>query len=154
MYLELRYGRCEDVPSLEDQDYQVFRGIQYEAAVPQLGCNAIPKDGYTYIHFAFAGITPEYHVNVSDIQEQFDKFKELPPPARVLAFGGWSFSTSQDTYPIFRQGVTEGQRETFADNVVQFLIDNALDGLDFDWEYPSAPDIPGIPSGSPSGGED
>lgn len=131
-----------------------FEAFNIKRPCLNLDANAIPEDGYTYIHFAFAGITPEYQVNVSNVQEQFDKFKELSPPARVLAFGGWSFSTSQDTYPIFRQGVTEGQRETFADNVVQFLIDNDLDGLDFDWEYPSAPDIPGIPSGSSSGGED
>ena len=27
-----------------------------------------------------------------------------------------------------------------------------LAGVDFDWEYPSAPDIPGIPPGSPTDG--
>lgn len=26
-------------------------------------------------------------------------------------------------------------------------MDNQLDGVDFDWEYPGAPDIPGIPPG-------
>lgn len=37
-------------------------------------------------------------------------------------------------------------------NVINFVNDNELDGVDFDWEYPSAPDIPGIPPGSPNDG--
>jgi len=40
---------------------------------------------------------------------------------RILSFGGWSFSTDTDTYPIFRQSVTATNRETFANNVVQFV---------------------------------
>lgn len=31
-------------------------------------------------------------------------------------------------------------------------MDNDMDGVDFDWEYPGAPDIPGIPPGSPEDG--
>jgi len=37
---------------------------------------------------------------------------------------------------------------------VQFLTDNDLDGLDFDWEYPAAPDIDGVPAGDLSEGTD
>lgn len=32
------------------------------------------------------------------------------------------------------------------------MINNNLDGVDFDWEYPGAPDIPGIPPGSKEDG--
>lgn len=55
---------------------------------------------------------------------------------RVLSFGGWAFSTAPTTAPIFRNGVTDAQRKTFADNVVKFISDEGLDGIDFDWEYP------------------
>jgi GH18 family chitinase len=53
---------------------------------------------------------------------------------KILSFGGWSFSTDHDTSPIFATGVSDANRELFATNVVQFLKDNKLDGLDFDWE--------------------
>jgi chitinase len=53
---------------------------------------------------------------------------------KILSFGGWSFSTDHDTSPIFATGVSDANRELFATNVVQFLKDNELDGLDFDWE--------------------
>jgi chitinase len=69
-----------------------------------------------------------------------------------VSFGGWSFSTDYDTFPIFRQGVTAAQRQAVATKVVAFVVNNGLDGVDFDWEYPGAPDIPGIPPGSPQDG--
>ena len=28
------------------------------------------------------------------------------------------------------------------------MKEQGLDGLDFDWEYPGAPDIPGVPPGT------
>lgn len=91
-------------------------------------------------------------VDISGLQTEFTDFKALTGVKRILSFGGWSFSTDYDTFPIFRQGVTAGQRQTFANNVASFIVDNGLDGVDFDWEYPGAPDIPGIPPGNPDDG--
>jgi chitinase len=71
---------------------------------------------------------------------------------RIVSFGGWSFSTNFDTFPIFRVGVTAAQRQSVATKVAAFVVSNGLDGVDFDWEYPGAPDIPGIPPGSPQDG--
>jgi chitinase len=107
---------------------------------------------YTHVHFAFAAITQDFHVDVSLVQEQFDLFIGLTGIKRILSFGGWSFSTSQDTYPIFRNSVTPATRDTFIANVVAFVKQYNLDGLDFDWEYPGATDLPGIPAGSPDEG--
>jgi GH18 family chitinase len=118
---------------------------------------------WSHIHFAFANITEDFQVDIGSVKDEFEGFKKLAKPkdqaggeinqGKVLSFGGWSFSTDQDSYAIFRKGVTDAQRSQFATNVVNFAKDNNLDGLDFDWEYPGAPDIPGIPRGDPGDGE-
>ncbi|KAI1775411.1 hypothetical protein F4818DRAFT_416512 [Hypoxylon cercidicola] len=107
---------------------------------------------YTHVHFAFANITSDYQVDISAVEDMFKQFKAKTGFKHILSFGGWAFSTSPETYPIFRQGVTPAQRQTFAENVAEFIMDNGMDGVDFDWEYPGAPDIPGIPAGSPEDG--
>jgi chitinase len=118
---------------------------------------------WSHIHFAFANITEDFQVDIGSVKDEFEGFKKLEKPkdqagveinqGKVLSFGGWSFSTDQDSYAVFRKGVTDAQRSQFATNVVKFAKDNNLDGLDFDWEYPGAPDIPGIPRGDPGDGE-
>ncbi|KAI0430580.1 hypothetical protein F5Y09DRAFT_307300 [Xylaria sp. FL1042] len=107
---------------------------------------------YTHVHFAFANISSDFKVDISAVDDIFKQFKAKTGFKHILSFGGWAFSTSPETYPIFREGVTEAQRQTFANNVAQFIIDNEMDGVDFDWEYPGAPDIPGIPRGCPEDG--
>ena len=108
---------------------------------------------FTHIHFAFANITDDFQVDVSDVEEQFERLKGMSGIKRIVSFGGWAFSTDAPTYTIFRDGVTEKQRETFANAVVAFVKENDLDGVDFDWEYPAAPDIPGLPAGDKEDGE-
>lgn len=41
-----------------------------------------------------------------------------------------------------------------AQNIAKFIVDNDLDGVDIDWEYPAAPDLPDIPAGQLSEGID
>lgn len=89
---------------------------------------------------------------MSNVQEQFDKLVMLKGIKQILSFGGWSFATSQDSFPIFRQGVTTANRQTFANNVISFIEQYGLDGVDFDWEYPGASDILGIPPGNKDDG--
>lgn len=122
----------------------------------QDGSDSLFDQTWDHIHFAFANITEDFEVDVSSVKDEFDQFKKFSSPGKkpkVLSFGGWSFSTDMDSYAIFRKGVTDEQRSLFASNVAKFADSNGLDGLDFDWEYPSAPDIPGIPAGDPGDGD-
>lgn len=94
-------------------------------------------------------------MDVSGLQSAYNDFKALTGVKRIMSFGGWTFSTDWDTYPIFREGITPEQRYTFAQNVVnvshrierphracinrvvsQFIVSEGLEGVDFDWEYP------------------
>lgn len=108
---------------------------------------------YTHLHFSFAEVTESYEVDISKVKSQFKKLEKVGFVQKILSFGGWSFSTEADSAPIFRQGVTDANRELFASNVAKFIVDNDLDGVDFDWEYPGAPDIPGIPAGDKGDGD-
>ncbi|TLD25413.1 hypothetical protein PspLS_05914 [Pyricularia sp. CBS 133598] len=107
---------------------------------------------YTHVHFAFGMIDDNFEIYFEDrlSQTQFERFKELKGPKRIISFGGWVFSAELGNYHIFRNGVNPENRERLADNLVNFVIANSLDGLDIDWEYPSAPNLgEGVPQGEP-----
>ncbi|CAK7236302.1 hypothetical protein SEUCBS140593_009574 [Sporothrix eucalyptigena] len=115
----------------------------------------IDVTAYTHLHYAFASISADYtSVSVGDTlgQYEFDMFTRLPDVKRIITFGGWDFSTDPSTYNIFRQGVTAANRLTMARTMANFVTANNLDGIDIDWEYPGAPDIPGIPPGNADDG--
>jgi hypothetical protein len=103
--------------------------------------------GYTHIHYSFVDITPGFGVGLGRFSDVFEQFKALQGPKKIIAFGGWAFSTEPETYMFFRNAVKPENRNTFADACVSFVLNHGLDGVDFDWEYPAEPDIPGIPPG-------
>ncbi|OAQ63718.2 chitinase [Pochonia chlamydosporia 170] len=111
--------------------------------------DALQIDGsqYTHVHFGFGMITQDYQINTGNAETtyEFENFKRISGAKRILSFGGWDFSTSPDTYTIFREGVKPANRLTLATNIANFIKKHNLDGVDIDWEYPSAPDIPNIP---------
>ncbi|KAK3956166.1 hypothetical protein QBC32DRAFT_251260 [Pseudoneurospora amorphoporcata] len=114
----------------------------------------IDTSQYTHIHFGFATLTPDYEVEVGDVLSsyQFEEFTRIRGAKRILSFGGWDFSTLPATYFIFREGVTAANRLKMATNIANFIKEHDLDGVDIDWEYPGAPDIPDIPPASPDDG--
>lgn len=108
---------------------------------PCLYQDALQIDGskYTHLHFAFGTITADYEVTMGDklTEYEFNNFKRITGPARILSFGGWDFSTGLSTYTIFRQGVTPANRLKLATNIANFIKYHNMDGVDIDWEYPS-----------------
>ncbi|RYP14424.1 hypothetical protein DL765_006367 [Monosporascus sp. GIB2] len=110
---------------------------------------------YTHIHFAFADITPgDFRVDISNekIKEQFEIFKGMTGVKKIISFGGWDFSTMPGTFQILRNAVLPANRDKFKNNLIAFMNEHNLDGIDLDWEYPGAPDIPDIPSDDPVNG--
>jgi len=106
-------------------------------------------DEYNIVHYSFATLNSDFSISVGS---GFQEFLSLDKK-KIVSFGGWDFSTSPSTYDIFRKGVSDDYRSTLVSNIVKFVNDNNLDGVHFDWEYPGAPDIPGIPAGDVKDGQ-
>lgn len=97
----------------------------------------VNTDYYTHIHFSFADITPDdFAVDISKVQEQFDIFKGMTGVKKVISFGGWDFSTMPGTFNILRTAVQPANRDKFKENLIAFVDEHNLDGIDLDWEYP------------------
>ncbi|KAF9894646.1 hypothetical protein FE257_006534 [Aspergillus nanangensis] len=107
---------------------------------------------YSHIHWAFASITDDFDVHINDTYNQWDDFLNLQMVRRIISFGGWGYSTSPETYQVLRKAMDPKNVDTFVENIFNFVEKHKLDGIDFDWEYPGAPDIPGIPPGLDSDG--
>ncbi|KAK6443798.1 chitinase [Trichoderma asperellum] len=120
----------------------------------KMDVDQIDTSMYTHIHFAFANLTADFKVDVSGAQDDFEIFKSMTEVKRIISFGGWYFSASPGTFNILREAVKPANRETFKNSVVAFVQEHGLDGVDIDWEYPGAPDIPDIPAGDPQAGMD
>ncbi|KAL2831314.1 hypothetical protein BJY01DRAFT_240141 [Aspergillus pseudoustus] len=110
--------------------------------------NANTDFSYTHIHWAFAEVDSSgWSVKIVDKYKQWEDFKSLEDVKRIISFGGWGYSTEPETYNILREAMSPPNREAFATNLAAFVAEHKLDGVDFDWEYPGAIDIPGTPPG-------
>jgi chitinase len=124
-----------------------FEGFDLERACLKPLITEIDTSAYTHIHMSFATLNTDFSFNISSIEEQMDSFINLEGVKRVVTVGGWSFSTDASTYDIFREAVsTSANRDTLVTNTIDFLNTYDLDGINWDWEYPGEPDIPGIPA--------
>ena len=87
----------------------------------RMDASSIDGDNYSHLHFAFASVTSDWHVNVTDVKDQFDQFVKIEGPKKILAFGGWDFSTGSDTFQLFRDATKPENREAFVAEIVKFL---------------------------------
>ena len=141
-----------ETPPSESMSVAYFQAYNRERPCLNMDVTSVDKSTYTHIHFSFATLTQDYEVNITSVQYQFVKFTQMTGIKKILAFGGWAFSTEPDTYMIFRNGILPENREVLATKISDFITLHGLDGVDIDWEYPGAPDIPGIPPGASSEG--
>ncbi|KAG8163304.1 hypothetical protein KVR01_006601 [Diaporthe batatas] len=131
--------------SVEARRIGYFEAWNLNRPCANMDVSKMTFDGYyTHVHWAFGNITSSWQVDVTGQKEQFDGLLKLKDIKRIMSFGGWGFSTDAYTHQIFRTGVRDGNRQILAANIVKFIVDNDLEGVDFDWEYPGAQDIPGI----------
>ncbi|KAM0469616.1 hypothetical protein ACHAPX_010395 [Trichoderma viride] len=131
-----------------------FESWNKNRACLNMDVDQIDTSFYTHIHFAFANLTADFKVDVSGAKDDFETFKGMTGVKRIISFGGWDFSASPGTFNILREAVKPENRDAFKNSIVAFVQEHGLDGVDIDWEYPGAPDIPDIPAGDAQAGVD
>jgi GH18 family chitinase len=101
----------------------------------------VVTDHYTHVHYSFVNIAPDYTLPYPG--NDFVRFSQISGTKKIASFGGWAFSTEANTTWIFVDATKPANRGRFISSLVEFARRYSLDGLDFDWEYPGASDIPG-----------
>ncbi|KAJ6559463.1 glycoside hydrolase superfamily [Mycena vulgaris] len=120
-----------------------FESFNLDRPCLNMDISQIDTTQHTHVHFAFLDLTADFKVDITRYRDQFNKLVKLT---------GWTMSTDPATYSIFRNAVSAANRQTFASNLVAFVNQWGLDGVDIDWEYPGEQDIPGIPAASTNDG--
>ncbi|KAI0108999.1 carbohydrate-binding module family 18 [Nemania sp. FL0031] len=113
----------------------------------------IPVGALTHVHFSFAYVTPgTYQIAPMDdldpdLFNDFTAIKASNPGLKaIVALGGWTFTDPGATQKVFSDMVSSAEnRKAFIGNLMGFMRKYAFDGVDFDWEYPGAPDRGGSP---------
>ncbi|KAI1464711.1 class V chitinase Chi100 [Daldinia caldariorum] len=128
-----------------------FEAFSWNRPCLHMSVTSVDTSAYTHIHFSFITLNKDFSINTDDVADQLPLFRGMTGIKKIVSVGGWTFSTDPSTYTIFRDAVSsQTNRGTLVANVINFLNDYQLDGIDWDWEYPNEPDIPGIPAGSES----
>ncbi|KAJ7121425.1 hypothetical protein C8R44DRAFT_853060 [Mycena epipterygia] len=112
------------------------------------GTNVAPDEtnwaGFTGAHFAFATISQGLEIQLDDVdapllQQLVGQKTNFPGLQVIIAVGGWDFSEDDPTRDLFSVMIsTSSARATFISSVKAFLTQFGLDGIDIDFEYPSA----------------
>ncbi|KAL5042360.1 hypothetical protein BDW71DRAFT_211300 [Aspergillus fruticulosus] len=114
----------------------------------------IKVNDYTHIHWAFVSISSDFQISVNDTYNQWEDFLALKGVKRIASFGGWGYSINSANYDVLREAMLPENVDKFIVSIMEFVADNNLDGVDFDWEYPGAVDVlnisPGLESDGPN----
>jgi GH18 family chitinase len=110
--------------------------------------------GFTHINFAFLLFDPDTFAiapadnNDTELIARFTDLKTANPGLQTwVAIGGWNFNEPGPTATAFSDMVSCAENRTkFINEITHFMETYAFNGLDLDWEYPSASDRGGRPA--------
>ena len=106
----------------------------------------IPAKSLTHIHYAFGEVDTEtYQLALMESESDLENLaalrrlrQENPDLRLILSVGGWS-----DSNCFSDMAATAENREIFAQSCLDMLLEQELDGIDLDWEFP----VSGGPAG-------
>ncbi|KAJ7639210.1 chitinase [Roridomyces roridus] len=133
-------------PSIAMGWYAGWHGANVD---PVFGISQIPWDRYTHMAYSFAETTPDVRLvtlngSEPELMPQFVSAAHAHGVKALVTVGGWTGSRYWSS-----NIATAANRTAFVNTLVSLATQYNLDGLDFDWEYPSASGI-GCNTNSPS----
>ncbi|TFY50610.1 hypothetical protein EVG20_g11422 [Dentipellis fragilis] len=70
---------------------------------------------------------------------QFTNLKQFNLNLKTfISVGGWSFNDPPTQHVFSNLASSDGNRKSFANSLVKFMLTYGFDGVDIDWEYPVA----------------
>lgn len=131
----------------------------YESWARSRHCQEVKPEGlnvtgFTHINYGFASFDPNtFAIGPANGTETevYKNFTDLKTTNRGLqtwiAIGGWDFNDPGATANAFSNMVGSAENRTkFIKEITGFMQTYAFDGVDIDWEYPSADDRGGRPA--------
>ncbi|KAJ3299922.1 hypothetical protein HDU76_006191 [Blyttiomyces sp. JEL0837] len=116
--------------------------------------NIFPQDidvtPWTHLHYAFGTLDSNFNIGVEDpdLLMTFASLKSRKPSLKlIISLGGWNFNDDGTaTRTRFSDMASTPENcAKFVASVKTFLNQYHLDGIDLDWEYPTASDRGGKP---------
>ncbi|SPO07096.1 related to chitinase [Cephalotrichum gorgonifer] len=126
-----------------------FEAWVHDRKCQNMDFDRIPVGALTHAYFSFGYITPgDFMIAPMDnlpvgLFSEFTDIKRKNSSLKtVIALGGWTFNDNHTaTQPVFHNlASTRENRAIFITNLFAFMRKYGFDGVDFDWEYPGAPD--------------
>ncbi|KAH7317111.1 family 18 glycosyl hydrolase [Stachybotrys elegans] len=151
------FGGCGDVkrPSCSKDGGSVSRRSigYYESWANTRSCHKVSPedlnlDGLTHLNFAFVFFDPvtfqiiPMDKNAGSLLNRFTKLKQKKSGLETwVSVGGWSFNDPGPYQKAFSDmAMTAENRKRFIDGLLKFMKTYGFDGMDLDWEYPTAAD--------------
>jgi GH18 family chitinase len=111
----------------------------------------IKYEGFTHLVWAFASIDSRSFELVADDKSDTDLYYMFTSLKKHglqtwISVGGWWFSNYEYTKGIWSKMLSDENRPKFVKSVIPFLEKYGFQGLDLDYEWPSASDRGGLPS--------
>ncbi|KAL2799896.1 glycoside hydrolase superfamily [Aspergillus keveii] len=134
-------------PPAEFMRIGYYESFNFDRPCLNLRAKHINVNDYTHIHWGFVTVNGSFHIGVNDTYNQWNDFLALQGVKKVISIGGWGYSVNSASLDVLREAMDPANVDSFIVNIMTFVEEHNIDGLDFDWEYPGATNLPSLSLG-------